>query len=134
MKTYDFLRAFHTMSEKAKLGKSSGKVFTLNSHLVSFLNKTNETSQQKFILGKVATTDVLPNPKAQVKQMNNIKVDVVEMEGASLMHVCWFFQKPCIVVRGASNLTTEVITSADIEMAANHAANVIIEIVKNYQG
>lgn len=82
-------------------------------------------------LRKIASTEVIPNLQQQVRLMNKINVDVVEMEGASLMQVCWFFQKRCIVVRGASNFTGKTFTPAEVSFAADNAGKVTVEIIKN---
>lgn len=105
--------------------------FTLSPDMTNFLTKLNETSKPKFLLGKIASSEVIPNLPQQVRWMNKINVDVVEMEGVSLMQVCWFFQKPCIVVRGASNFTGEKFTPAEVSFAADNAGKVAVEIIKN---
>lgn len=105
--------------------------FALPPAITRFLTKLNETSNPKFLLGKIASSEVIPNPQQQVRLMNKINVDVVEMEGASLMQICWFFQKPCIVVRGASNFTGKKFTSAEVSSAADNAAKVAVEIINN---
>ena len=56
-------------------------------------------------------------------------VDVIEMEGASLMQAGWFFNVPCAVIRGVSNKAGEPIAKGAITMAGNNAAKVLLAII-----
>jgi len=82
-------------------------------------------------LGIIATTDSLPNPKKQIDLLMMNKVNVVEMEGAAVMQTCWLFNTSCIVVRGVSNNANTSITSSDIELAANNAAKIVVDLIQH---
>ncbi|OGT52873.1 MAG: hypothetical protein A3F17_01315 [Gammaproteobacteria bacterium RIFCSPHIGHO2_12_FULL_41_15] len=107
--------------------------FDLDNHLLKLINHLDDDHLPKIVLGNIATSDALPNQASQIKILREGKFDVIEMEGASLMQVCWLFNISCIVIRGVSNNAEEPITQQDIKLAADNAAKVLIKIVSNYK-
>ncbi len=63
-------------------------------------------SNNKVVYGFIATTDVYPPYARQVIDLQAMGVDALEMEGFAVMHVCWLFSVPCLVVRSISDYST----------------------------
>ncbi len=103
--------------------------FNLDERLLSAIHAVDAHRFPQMILGKIATSDALPNPSAQIQLLQAAHFDVVEMEGASLMQACWQFNTPCMVVRGVSNNAKEAFTTEDIATAADNAAKVSMGII-----
>lgn len=91
----------------------------------------DQMPQNQVIFGAVATSDILPNTTEQTTLLKYNKIDAVEMEGASFMQVCWFFDVSCLVVRGISNNVDEEITEEDTIQAGANAAK-FVQYVINY--
>lgn len=89
----------------------------------------DSTSQDKILLGAIATSDVLPNQTEQINLLKLNGIDVVEMEGSSFMQTCWLFNANCMVIRGVSNNADEEITQEDTIRAGNNAALLVEKIV-----
>lgn len=105
--------------------------FQLNDQLDKTISQINKLHLINVKFGKIATSDALPNQPAQVALLQDSNFDVVEMEGASLMQVCWLFKTPCVVIRGVSNNMSEAITTEDVKTSADKAAKVLITILQN---
>jgi len=105
--------------------------FKLDEHLLAWIKTWQETIKSSVKFGVIATSDFLPNPKEQINLLKMNKVDVVEMEGAAIMHTCWLFNTSCIVVRGVSNNANTSITSSGIKLAADNAAKVVIDLIQH---
>ncbi|MCW5590110.1 MAG: 5'-methylthioadenosine/S-adenosylhomocysteine nucleosidase [Legionellales bacterium] len=109
--------------------------FNLSDKLVKLINQLTQSNNKDFsriVLGKIATSDALPNPPSQVSLLREDGFDVIEMEGASLMQVCWLFKTPCMVIRGVSNNMSEPITKKDITVSAEKASKILINVILNY--
>lgn len=89
----------------------------------------NKKLDSKTIWGNIATSEMLPNSKEQVSLLKQSGYDIVEMEGAGFMQMCWFYDKQCLVIRGVSNNTDEPITIEDVSMSAKAALDVLNQIV-----
>jgi nucleoside phosphorylase len=81
-------------------------------------------------MGKIATSDKLPNPTSQIMVLKEAGVDAVDMEASSFMQTCWLFNKSCMVVRGVSNNANQSITPDTITDATNKASQVVKQIIK----
>lgn len=116
-----------------QIGLEQPLIFSLNKRLFDFINKLSKTlSKPEIVLGKIATSDTLPNSHEQIKLLQDNHVDVVEMEGAAVMHTCWIFKTNCIVIRGVSNDAKEHVTLSGIQQAADNASKVAIDIIQQY--
>lgn len=80
-------------------------------------------------IGRIATTDILPNPASQYTPLNDFKVDVVEMEGASLMVAALLFDTPALVIRGVSDTWGKKFTNKNEQYAAKNATKVLISLI-----
>jgi len=89
----------------------------------------NKKLASNTVWGKIATSEMLPNSSQQVGLLAKSGYDIVEMEGAGFMQMCWFYQKQCLVIRGVSNNTAEQITMDDISMSAKSALAVFTQII-----
>lgn len=105
--------------------------FKLDERLLARIKVWQKKTKPSIKLGIIATTDSLPNPKKQIDLLMMNKVNVVEMEGSAVMQTCWLFNTPCIVVRGVSNNANTSIASSDIELAANNAAKIVIDLIQH---
>lgn len=104
--------------------------FNLDDELINFMTSLSKNHFPEIILGKIATSDALPNHATQIKTLHKLGVDVVEMEGAAVMQACWMFDTQCIVVRGVSNDAQESFTQQDINLAADNATKTVIDIIE----
>jgi adenosylhomocysteine nucleosidase len=107
--------------------------FNFDNSFLEFISHLNKDKMPNILLGKIATSDELPNKKSQLALLRQANVDVIEMEGVSLMQVCWLFKANCIVIRGVSNDAEEPITKKDIKMSADNAAKVAIQMVESWK-
>ena|SRR3990167_1396414 len=107
--------------------------FNLNNELINFMTSLGKNHFPKIILGKIATSDALPNQESQIKLLYKLGIDVVEMEGASVMQTCWMFNTRCIVIRGVSNNAQESFTQQDINLAADNATRTVVNIIENFK-
>ena len=89
----------------------------------------NKQLSQNIYWGHIATSEMLPNSPEQSLLLKKSGYDVVEMEGAGFMQMCWFYEKPCLVIRGVSNNTAEAITMKDVRMAAEAAFKTFCQII-----
>jgi len=92
----------------------------------------NKKLDSKTMWGNIATSEMLPNSIEQVNLLMKSGYDIVEMEGAGFMQICWFYQNECLVIRGVSNNTSEPITIDDISMSVNAALPVLNKILSNH--
>lgn len=74
-----------------------------DSDLLNIANKLKYKQSFKVILGKIATSDSLPNSKYQIMQLKKDKADAIDMETAAVSHVCWLFKTPWLAIRAISN-------------------------------
>lgn len=117
--------------DNPQTGTTQPLIIELDKKLIDVVSQLPNNHLPKIIAGKIATSDALPNQTQQVSLLRNAKFDVVEMEGASFMQVCWFFDTPCVVIRGVSNNVEDKITHQDIVIAADNAAKVTMQLIKH---
>lgn len=98
--------------------------------LLSVATKVVANKKLNTVLGSIATSDVLPNLSQQTALLKRNHMDVVDMESASFMQICWLFQTKCLVVRGVSNDADEEITQQGTIEAGNNAALVVEALLK----
>lgn len=103
--------------------------FDLNNNVIKLIQRIHNDNDFKIIQGKIATSDELPNQPSQITLLRKQHFDVIDMEGASFMQTCWFFQTSCVVIRGVSNQAGGSIDTRDVEKAANNAAQILIEAI-----
>lgn len=106
-------------------------LFKLDNALIIQIKQSSKDNANPVSFGKIATSDALPNQLSQVDLLREAHFDVIEMEGASLMQSCWLFKTPCVVIRGISNNMNETITTKDIQIAADNAAKVVVNVISN---
>ncbi len=107
-------------------------IFKLSEQLVKRISQLNNDHSIKVLFGNIATSDRLPNQPPQVRLLRDDHFDVVEMEGASLMQACWLFNTQCVVIRGVSNNMAEPITTKNTRLAADNAAQALIDVIANF--
>lgn len=106
--------------------------FKLDEHSLAWIKIWQKTIKPPVKLGVIATSDFLPNPQKQIDLLKMNKVDVIEMEGAAVMHTCWLFNTSCIVVRGVSNNANMSITSSGMKLAADNSAKIVINLIQHF--
>lgn len=101
-------------------------------------NRKGKLFRAQILSGKIASSDHFPNNKNDLSRMRYNSVDVVAMEGASMMQVCWLFQKDCLVVRGVSNVAAYNGKNSNLKwnkrnatLAEKNAGQVTIELIKS---
>lgn len=105
-------------------------VFTLKPVLLSIVKNIKDDSKiPKTKIGRIATSDNTPNSLIQITKLEKDLIDVVEMEGASLMHVWYFFDVPCVVIRAVSDVADKA-SIHRIEYAGINAAKVLLHIIQ----
>lgn len=108
-------------------------LFQLESSLKRMLTELIDTHWQNTLLGKIATSDALPNQQEQIKLLQEAEFDIIEMEGSAVMQTCWLLNTACVVVRGVSNKVGDIIMQQNIQFAADNANKIVISIISNYK-
>lgn len=92
-------------------------------YLLSFIDKLNDElhlvahdargkqKTAKIIAGKIASSDHFPNTRSDIIRLRHNSVDAIEMESAALMKICWLYEKPCLSIRGISNIAGPKVTN-----------------------
>jgi adenosylhomocysteine nucleosidase len=96
-------------------------------NLISKMKFSNQFSKVYF--GRIATSDIDPNPASQAKLLRGFGVDFVDMEGAAFMQSCYLYKTPCIVIRGASDFIDPDTKAIDLQ-AGKSSSKTLIEIIQ----
>jgi adenosylhomocysteine nucleosidase len=124
---------FYSHENILKLAKKIDSALDLYAH-----DDQDMPIKGKIIIGNMASGDHFPNTPQDIIKMQKNSVDSLDMEGASMMKVCWIFNKNCSVIRGISNMADHSITNkylmwndANRMIGEKNAAMVTVEIIKN---
>lgn len=110
--------------------KQVGAVLKLRPALNKFLKNIQFSKDlPKVYFGRIATSDIDPNPHAQAVLLRDIKVDLVDMEGAAFMQACFVYNTPCVVIRGAGDFIDPDTKHTD-KYAGTSASKILIAIIK----
>ena len=74
---------------------------------VDLIEKALSIKQLNPKLGKLASTDAFPAPKALFSMLQTMKIDAIDMESAAIYQACWLFDTPCLAIRSISNAVDE---------------------------
>jgi len=101
------------------------------------MSKKGKNCSGKITIGTIASSDHFPSTSNDIKRAKYLSTDCIEMEGASVMKVCWMYNKTCLLVRGISNIAGYnknkflAWNKSNRILAEQNAANIVIEIIKN---
>lgn len=104
--------------------------FNLNKELYTLLGNINfKLPNNKIIWGTIATSNIIPSNFNHYKLLKKDKVDVVEMEGVSLMHACYIYNMQCVVVRSVSDIVGKSFKHKTI-FAGENVAKIAMQIIQ----
>lgn len=93
--------------------------------------------QAKVFAGVIASSDHFPNTGEDMARMQRNSVDVVDMEGVSVLKTCWIFHRDCLLIRGISNVAGPNVSNPYLQwnirnraLAENNAGEVTVKIIK----
>ena len=101
------------------------------------------TASAEKIMGKSATTngiivsgDQFIASKEKIKWLREyFNSECVEMEGASVAHVCHIFKIPFVIIRSLSDKadgSANIDFQTFVKMAAKNSKDIVLEMIKNY--
>jgi adenosylhomocysteine nucleosidase len=127
------------------LGPINNKVtpqsYSADAELLKKVEQIKNQQPFNIIIGKIGTSDNLPNTKNEIEQLKIDHADAVDMEGSAVAHVCWLFNISCLVIRGNSNSmainisadqakTSFKIPQKDKELAITHLSDFATALIK----
>lgn len=104
------------------------------------LTDTRANTVAKIVPGNMATADYfIHNGVHHLPQMQQNQIIAVSMEGFGFMKSCWFFDKPCLVVRGISDAIINPDNNPNLNLdnknrslAEYNAAQVVAKIIEKF--
>lgn len=122
---------------KCRFGSFPTLFHELNSAMIDRVQQLQKLSSFVIKHGLIATSDFFPIPANMPYTIDGEQIDSIDMESSAFAHVCEKFSKESVVIRGISNyvsLNTNVLIEENaIRTAAQHAAEVSVNLIKNIQ-
>lgn len=91
-------------------------------------------SQPQVRAGVIADSTVFYTPNSMTNQLKKDGVDAVAFEDIGFLHTCWFYNSPCLAIRGVSNpLPASKENPADAATYAGKNATIVaIQFLQDY--
>jgi 5'-methylthioadenosine/S-adenosylhomocysteine nucleosidase len=110
--------------------------YTTNQELLNNLPVNILTADYQVRLGTLLSSDLFPAPENFQEFLTNKSAIAIDMETAAVYQVCQEFGKPCLAIRGISNLINsskdELIDYIPVMKAAFNAADNCFHIVDHF--
>lgn len=98
---------FDTTSFGEKLGqipRMKEWIFKADNELIDIASNVCEDNNINYIKGRILSGDQFINSKEKIEWLKDVfNGDAVEMEGASVAHVCYLFNVPFVIIRSISD-------------------------------
>ncbi len=108
--------------------------FFADKELINIANESISEIGLNGLSGRIISGDQFINSDEIIKELgDSFKADAVEMEGASVAHVCHLFNIPFVVIRSISdkaNGDSRIDFNEFVKLAADNSAKIILKMIE----